>query len=49
MPERKVWTPEEDRVLKLLFEERGIKKWADLPKIMKEEFKIEGRSAKQCR
>ena len=49
MPERKVWTEEEGRVLRVLREERGVKKWADMPAIMASEFGIEGRTAKQCR
>jgi hypothetical protein len=34
MPERKIWTPEEDRILKLLIEERGETKWAQISLIM---------------
>ena len=49
MPERKMWTEEEDRVLRHLVEERGITRWADLPRIMEEEFAIAGRNGKQCR
>lgn len=30
MKERKVWNSEEDRILKLLIEERGMTKWAHI-------------------
>jgi len=34
MPERKVWSEDEDKILKLLREERGEKKWANIARIM---------------
>lgn len=49
MPERKVWTEEEDKVLKLLKEERGEHKWARIARVMEQEFGLFGRTGKQCR
>ena len=40
---------QEDRVLKVLVEERGIKSWAEIAKLMASEFLILERSGKQCR
>lgn len=34
MKERKIWTNEEDSVLKLLIEERGMTKWAQISDAM---------------
>ena len=39
----------EDQVLKMLVEERGIKSWAEISRLMALEFKLTGRSGKQCR
>ena len=47
--ERKIWRPEEDRVLKLLIEERGMSKWSQISEVMEKEFSIIGRNGKQCR
>jgi hypothetical protein len=49
MPERKVWSADEDKILKFLKEERGEKKWSVIAKIMGEEFNVPGRTGKQCR
>jgi hypothetical protein len=49
MPERKVWSEEEDKILRHLREERREKKWASIARIMEQEFKIQGRTGKQCR
>lgn len=40
MPERKVWSAEEDKILKLLIEKRGLVKWSQISKVMEEEFHI---------
>lgn len=34
MPERKIWSAEEDRVLKFLIEERGLTKWSQISRVM---------------
>ena len=49
MPERKAWTPEEDRTLKYLREELQINKWSIIAKKMADEFDMLGRTGKQCR
>lgn len=49
MPERKVWNEEEDKILRLLREERGERKWANIARLMETEFGIAGRNGKQCR
>lgn len=49
MPERKPWTPEEDKVLKFLREEQKITKWSLIAKKMSEEYDMPGRTGKQCR
>jgi hypothetical protein len=36
-------------VLKILREERGLKKWSEIAKIMEQEFAITERTGKQCR
>lgn len=47
--ERKNWTEYQDQILKYLKEERKIKRWTDIAKIMNVEYKIGGRNGKQCR
>lgn len=47
--ERKNWTEYQDQILKYLKEERKIKRWTDIAKIMNIEYKIGGRNGKQCR
>lgn len=49
MPDRKMWNAEEDRVLRLLREDRREKKWSVIARIMETEFGIKGRTGKQCR
>lgn len=49
MPERKVWSQEEDRILRYLREEKGEKKWANIARLMDREFGVSGRTGKQCR
>jgi hypothetical protein len=36
MPERKIWTAEEDRILKFLIEERGLSRWSVISRVMEE-------------
>lgn len=40
MSKRKIWSQEEDTVLKILKEERGLKKWSEIAKKMEQEFGI---------
>lgn len=47
--ERKNWTEYQDQILKYLKEDRKIKRWTDIAKIMNVEYKIGGRNGKQCR
>ena len=49
MPERKIWTPEEDDALKYLREQEGINKWSVIAKKLSELYNMEGRTGKQCR
>lgn len=49
MPERKAWTPEQDKTLKHLREELQINKWSIIAKKMADEFDMPGRTGKQCR
>lgn len=49
MPERKLWTAEEDTVLKHLKEDLCIRKWSIIAKKMADEYSMIGRTGKQCR
>ena len=49
MPERKLWTEEEDKALRYLKEEEGLQKWSLISKRMHIQFGISGRTGKQCR
>lgn len=49
MPDRKMWTEQEDRVLRFLREDRGQQKWSHIARTMDLEFGIGGRTGKQCR
>jgi hypothetical protein len=40
---------QEDKVLKMLVEERGEIKWALIARVMADEFQLTGRTGKQCR
>lgn len=40
---------QEDDILRKLFEGEKIRKWSEISKKMWQEFKLEGRSGKQCR
>ena len=40
---------QEDKVLRWLYEEEGMKRWTEIARRMEMEFKIEGRNGKQCR
>ena len=40
---------QEDRILKELYEQRGIQRWAEISKVMEGEFGLGGRNGKQCR
>jgi hypothetical protein len=56
MAERKIWTPEviiqlikEDAVLKEIILVKKIKKWSAIARCMVSEYKMYGRTGKQCR
>lgn len=49
MPERKIWSTEEDDALKYLREQEGINKWSIIAKKLGELYNMEGRTGKQCR
>lgn len=49
MPERKLWTEDEDKALRFLKEEEGLLKWSVISRRMHLQFGIEGRTGKQCR
>jgi hypothetical protein len=49
MPERKPWSEREDDILRLLKEERGVKKWSEIARQMETEFGVKNRTGKQCR
>jgi hypothetical protein len=44
-----IWTRQEDEILKELYEQRGVKKWSELSRVMERDYGIEGRNGKQCR
>lgn len=48
MPENRCFTQEEDTLIRYLYDELKIKKWALVAKTMTEEYGME-RNAKQCR
>jgi hypothetical protein len=47
--EKKIWSQEEDTILKNLYEEEGIRNWSLLAKKMSGEYNLPRKSAKQCR
>ena len=49
MGERKAWSKDEDVALLEIVQVRKIKKWSAVSKAMEDEFKIYGRTGKQCR
>lgn len=49
MQKRKLWQPEEDSAITTLVAEHGIKRWTIIASVLKDEYKITGRSGKQCR
>lgn len=49
MPERKPWSEREDQILRELKEQRGVKKWSEIARLMDTEFAIKERTGKQCR
>ncbi len=46
---RKLWTIEEDRAITELVKKHGTRQWALISKRILEEYRIEGRTGKQCR
>lgn len=49
MPERKPWSEREDQILRVLKEQRGVKKWSEIARLMESEFGVRQRTGKQCR
>ena len=41
--------PKEDCALKELYEKRGVKKWAEISRLLEAEYGIPHRNGKQCR
>eukprot|EP00826_Nyctotherus_ovalis_P037327 TRINITY_DN3397_c0_g3_i6.p2 TRINITY_DN3397_c0_g3~~TRINITY_DN3397_c0_g3_i6.p2 ORF type:complete len:138 (+),score=30.48 TRINITY_DN3397_c0_g3_i6:113-526(+) len=46
---RRLWMTEEDTAIGKLVEKYGIKKWTLISKKLQEEYRINGRTGKQCR
>ena len=46
---RRLWTPSEDDAIKALVLEYGVKKWTLISQRLQQEYRIHGRSGKQCR
>ena len=49
MTEKKLWSKEEDDVLRHLKEQESIQKWSDIARRMKLKFGKNSRNEKQCR
>ena len=49
IPERKVWTSDEDVILKNIVTAGKSQKWSEIAKVMDVEHNIQGRTGKQCR
>jgi hypothetical protein len=49
MIDKRAWTPEEDRLLKHVFETSGLTKWSLIAHRLQEDHSIFGRTGKQCR
>jgi len=47
--ERKQWTPQEDQILKNLYEKVRLNKWSLIARQMHEEYELPLRTGKQCR
>jgi len=46
---RRLWGDEEDKAITMLVKKHGTKKWTLISRQLQEEYKIYGRSGKQCR
>eukprot|EP00826_Nyctotherus_ovalis_P037321 TRINITY_DN3396_c0_g2_i7.p2 TRINITY_DN3396_c0_g2~~TRINITY_DN3396_c0_g2_i7.p2 ORF type:complete len:160 (-),score=32.55 TRINITY_DN3396_c0_g2_i7:257-736(-) len=46
---RRLWGDDEDKAITVLVEKYGTKKWTLISRQLQEEYKIYGRSGKQCR
>lgn len=46
---RRLWGDEEDKAITTLVKKYGTKKWTLISRKLQEEYKIHGRSGKQCR
>ena len=49
MPMKKIWSQEEDTLLKKLYEENNVKNWSEVARKMATEYGLKRKSAKQCR
>ena len=47
--DKQAWTPNEDQILKNLYEKVKISKWSLIAKKMQEEYKVTVRTGRQCR
>lgn len=47
--EKRIWSEEEDRVLKHLYEEELMRNWSMLAKRMNRDYGLPRKSAKQCK
>jgi hypothetical protein len=47
--EKKIWSEEEDVLLRNLYEEEGLRNWSLIAKRMSAEHGMPRKSAKQCR
>lgn len=47
--ERRAWTPQEDQVLKNLYEKVKVNKWSLIANMMQEQYSLPPRTGKQCR
>ena len=46
---RRAWTPEEDNCIKELVQLYGDKHWSIIAQKLKDQYRIKGRTGKQCR
>ncbi len=49
MAEKRNWTEEEDRALRIVFEATRAPKWSHIARRLQEEFGVKGRNGKQCK
>jgi myb proto-oncogene protein len=49
MNEKRLWTDQEDRILKKLVEDTKFTKWTHIARTICDEYGIKGRNGKQCK